>query len=181
MDRGTNYPLIEMILLSLCACTSDAQGWVDVERYSKGKLDWVRKYFPFENAIPSHCSEVPGTLRSRCGQDDRKWCRDDERLVSFAGGTAAALLCVEPTRPDPHARWSGEGARKRASLPDFGAISFVRREKREHSHSIQFNQEDFFEIAARGFTSNLTNPSLNHIVILARIISTENNHQRSII
>ncbi|MFN5918553.1 MAG: hypothetical protein ACK41S_11145 [Planctomycetota bacterium] len=34
-------------------------------------------------------------------------------------GTAAALLCVEPTRPDPHARWCREGARKRASLPDF--------------------------------------------------------------
>ena len=34
-------------------------------------------------------------------------------------GTAAALLCVEPTRPDPHARWCGEGARKRASLADF--------------------------------------------------------------
>jgi len=34
-------------------------------------------------------------------------------------GTAAALLCVEPTRPDPHARWCGEGARQRASLPDF--------------------------------------------------------------
>ena len=31
---------------------------------------------------------------------------------------AAAHLCVEPTRPDPHARWCGEGARKRASLPD---------------------------------------------------------------
>jgi hypothetical protein len=34
-------------------------------------------------------------------------------------GTAAALLCVEPTRPDPPARWCGEGARQRASLPDF--------------------------------------------------------------
>jgi hypothetical protein len=34
-------------------------------------------------------------------------------------GTAAGLLCVEPTRPDPHNRWCGEGARKRASLPDY--------------------------------------------------------------
>ena len=34
-------------------------------------------------------------------------------------GTAAILLCVEPTRPDPHARWCEEGARQRASLPDF--------------------------------------------------------------
>ncbi len=34
-------------------------------------------------------------------------------------GTAAALLCVEPIRPDPLARWCGEGARQRAGLPDF--------------------------------------------------------------
>jgi hypothetical protein len=34
-------------------------------------------------------------------------------------GTAAAHLCVEPTRPDPHARWCGEGARQLAGLPDF--------------------------------------------------------------
>jgi hypothetical protein len=39
-------------------------------------------------------------------------------------GTAAALLCVEPTRPEPHARWCGEGARQRASLSDFCLISF---------------------------------------------------------
>jgi hypothetical protein len=34
-------------------------------------------------------------------------------------GTAAALLCIEPTRPDPHAWWCEEGARNRVSLPDF--------------------------------------------------------------
>lgn len=54
VDSGTNYPLTEMIFLTLCACISDAQGWVDVERYGKAKLDWLRKYFPFENGIPSH-------------------------------------------------------------------------------------------------------------------------------
>ncbi len=69
------------------------------------------------------CSKVPSTLRSRCGQGNRKWCRDDESLVSFAGGTAAALVCVEPMRPDPHARWCREGARKRASLPDLGPFT----------------------------------------------------------
>ena len=41
-------------------------------------------------------------------------------------GTAAALLCVEPTRPDPHARWCGEGARQRASLPDFVSLRFAK-------------------------------------------------------
>ena len=43
-----------MIFVTLCACLSDADGWVDVERYGKAKLDWLRKFFPFESGIPSH-------------------------------------------------------------------------------------------------------------------------------
>jgi len=45
-------------------------------------------------------------------------CRMANKLAHLPG-TAAALLGVESTRPDPHARWCGEDARKRASLPDF--------------------------------------------------------------
>lgn len=54
VNRGNNYPLIEMIFVTLCACISDADGWADVERYGKAKLDWLRKFLPFENGIPSH-------------------------------------------------------------------------------------------------------------------------------
>jgi predicted transposase YbfD/YdcC len=54
INRGANYPLTEMIFLTLCATISDADGWVDVERYGKAKLDWLRKFFPFEFGIPSH-------------------------------------------------------------------------------------------------------------------------------
>lgn len=39
VDRSMNYSLTETIFLILCACISDAQGWVDVERYGKAKLD----------------------------------------------------------------------------------------------------------------------------------------------
>lgn len=54
VNRGANYPLIEMIFVTLCACIADADGWTDVERYGKAKLDWLRRYFPYENGIPSH-------------------------------------------------------------------------------------------------------------------------------
>ena len=48
-------------------------------------------------------------------------CRRANELAHLRG-TAASLLCVEPTRPEPHARWCGEGARKRAGLPDFPGL-----------------------------------------------------------
>ena len=54
INRGANYPLMEMIFLTLCATICDADGWADVERYGKAKLDWLRKFFPFEFGIPSH-------------------------------------------------------------------------------------------------------------------------------
>lgn len=54
VNRGVNHPLMEMIFVTLCACISDADGWADVERYGKAKLVWLRKYFPFEQGIPSH-------------------------------------------------------------------------------------------------------------------------------
>lgn len=43
-----------MIFLTLCAFICDANCWVDVERYGIAKLDWLRKYFPYANGIPSH-------------------------------------------------------------------------------------------------------------------------------
>lgn len=54
INRGKNYPLIEMIFVTLCASICDANCWADVERYGKAKLDWLRKYMPFEHGIPSH-------------------------------------------------------------------------------------------------------------------------------
>lgn len=46
--------MIEMVFLTLCAFIADAQCWADVERYGKSKIGWLRKYFPFENGVPSH-------------------------------------------------------------------------------------------------------------------------------
>jgi predicted transposase YbfD/YdcC len=54
VNRGANYDLIEMIFLTLCACIAGAEGFADVERYGKAKIDWLRKFLPFEHGIPSH-------------------------------------------------------------------------------------------------------------------------------
>ena len=54
VNRGANYDLIEMIFLTLCACIAGADGFADVERYGKAKIDWLRKFLPFEHGIPSH-------------------------------------------------------------------------------------------------------------------------------
>lgn len=54
VNRGQNYPLIELIFVTLCATLCGANGWVDVERYGKAKLAWLRGFLPFANGIPAH-------------------------------------------------------------------------------------------------------------------------------
>jgi hypothetical protein len=58
VNRGANHPLIEMIL-SHCACISDAEGGVDVDRYGNATLDWLRTFFLFKNGILSDHSMRP--------------------------------------------------------------------------------------------------------------------------
>ena len=54
INRGMNYPLIEMIFLTLCATICGADGWVDIESFGKAKLSWLRRFLPFEFGTPSH-------------------------------------------------------------------------------------------------------------------------------
>jgi hypothetical protein len=53
VNRGANPPLIATIVLALCACVSNADGWVDGERYGNAKLDRLRTFFSFKNEIDS--------------------------------------------------------------------------------------------------------------------------------
>lgn len=54
VNRGTNYPLVEMVFVALCGAICDCNTWVDMETFGQAKLGWFRKYLPFEKGIPSH-------------------------------------------------------------------------------------------------------------------------------
>lgn len=54
VNRGTNYPLIEMVFVALCGAICDCNSWVDIANFGKCKLAWFRKFLPFENGIASH-------------------------------------------------------------------------------------------------------------------------------
>jgi len=54
VNRGTNYPLVEMVFVALCGTICDCNSWVDVAEFGRAKLDWFRKFLPLERGIPSH-------------------------------------------------------------------------------------------------------------------------------
>lgn len=54
IERQQLYPLREILFLTINAVISGSSEWGEVIDFGKLKLDWLRRYLPFENGIPSH-------------------------------------------------------------------------------------------------------------------------------
>ena len=46
--------MFEIIFLSLAAVVSGCSTWELIAEFGRQKLDWLKKFFPFENGITSH-------------------------------------------------------------------------------------------------------------------------------
>jgi predicted transposase YbfD/YdcC len=53
-DKNKKHELMDILFLVIAAVISGAEGWEAIETFGEEKLDWLRKYFPFANGVPSH-------------------------------------------------------------------------------------------------------------------------------
>ena len=54
-QRGkVTYPLAEVLLLCLLAVLAGAEGFVDIARFGKKKIELLRRFLPFKHGTPSH-------------------------------------------------------------------------------------------------------------------------------
>ena len=66
------YPLPEVLLIVLCGTMAGAEDFADIERWAKTKLDFLRRFLPFERGVPSHdtlndvMNALPAALFSDC-------------------------------------------------------------------------------------------------------------------
>lgn len=51
-DINQKHDLIDVMFLVISAIASGCEGWQDIEFFGEEKLDWLRKYRPFEHGIP---------------------------------------------------------------------------------------------------------------------------------
>ena len=51
VDRGTNYDLVEMILIALTATMCGAQGWTEIERFAMAKLEWFERLISLRKGV----------------------------------------------------------------------------------------------------------------------------------
>lgn len=54
VERNKKHLLLDIIILTVCAVISGAEGWESIEQFGEDKLDWLRKWIPLANGIPSH-------------------------------------------------------------------------------------------------------------------------------
>lgn len=54
LDRTRRHVLQDILVIALCAMIANANTWVDIERYGKTKLDFLRRFLELPNGIPSH-------------------------------------------------------------------------------------------------------------------------------
>lgn len=54
-NRAHSLPeLVDIVLLTICAVVSGADGSEAIEDFGLEKLDWLRRFAPFRNGVPSH-------------------------------------------------------------------------------------------------------------------------------
>ena len=54
INRKKLYPLTEILFTTVCAVISGAESWRDLERLGNLKLEFLRKFIPYKNGIPSY-------------------------------------------------------------------------------------------------------------------------------
>ena len=52
IERTKKYPLNEILLLIISAALSGCTGWKSIKDFGDEKLDWLRKFLPYDNGIP---------------------------------------------------------------------------------------------------------------------------------
>jgi predicted transposase YbfD/YdcC len=54
MERTKRHSLLDIIVLAVCATLGNADGWADIERFARAKIDFFRSFLDLPSGIPSH-------------------------------------------------------------------------------------------------------------------------------
>jgi len=54
LERNKLHALPDILVLVVCAMISGAEGWEDIAAFGHSKLEWLRRFIPLKNGVPSH-------------------------------------------------------------------------------------------------------------------------------
>ena len=89
------HPLIDIVFLVISAVVSGCNEWESIEMFGKGQIQWLRKYYPYKNGIPSHdtLNRVFSAMDSKVfGDCFLQWTRGlcnlhEEEIIAIDGKT----------------------------------------------------------------------------------------------
>lgn len=93
------YPLEEILFLTISAVISGCNTWVSIEEFGKLKIDWLGKFYAYQNGTPSHdaisdlFSILDAKLFSECFMNWTKSVANitDNEVVAFDGKTVRGV------------------------------------------------------------------------------------------
>ncbi len=72
IERHKRHQLIDIVTIAICAISSGADNWVEIEEFGEAKIEWFRQFIELPNAIPSH--DTFGNVFARLCPEQFKQC-----------------------------------------------------------------------------------------------------------
>jgi predicted transposase YbfD/YdcC len=85
------YPLVEIIVIAICAVIAGADSWTEIETFGKSKAPWLKQFLPLAKGIPSHDTfgDVFRMIDAEAFQ--RSFMRWIERVFTVTKGQVIAI------------------------------------------------------------------------------------------
>ena len=72
VDRTKLHVLRDILVMAICAVICGADSWVEMEAYGHAKEQWLRRFLPLPNGIPSH--DTFARVLARLNPDELQQC-----------------------------------------------------------------------------------------------------------
>lgn len=101
IERKKLHELLDIIVLVICGLLSGAEGWDAIEEFGIEKEEWLRKFLPLKNGIPSDdciayvISRLPFNEFRDCFMSWSNAMREkvSDKIVNIDGKTVRGLGC----------------------------------------------------------------------------------------
>jgi predicted transposase YbfD/YdcC len=96
LERTRLYPLMEILVIAICAVICGADSWEDIEDFGHAKEAWLRTILPLANGIPSHDTfrRVFGLIDAEAFQ--RSFVHWVQAVTTLIGGQVIAVDGKKP-------------------------------------------------------------------------------------
>ncbi|GDT39989.1 transposase [Escherichia coli] len=84
------HKLSDILLLTICAVISGAEGWEDIEDFGETHLDFLKQYGDFENGIPVHDTIARVVSCKMASESIMVWHLNRSRLASISDHSLAS-------------------------------------------------------------------------------------------